>query len=256
VGLVEGLEALTELVGVLPAAGHARRLGEIGGSKEVLPLPGRDGGVLPAAHGALEQMREAGVARACMVVREGKTDIPARLGDGRAYGVPLEFVSTPGTDSSPATIDVAYTLVSGADVALAWPDVLYEPADALARTVARLEEFDIALGSYPTRPGGRFDVLDVDPDGTVRHLVGGASGWTWALAGWRPQFTEFLHAFLAAAPPGERELVLNDVFEAALGAGMRLGIERFPDGSFLDIGTPEDLARARQARGTRRRWRE
>jgi NDP-sugar pyrophosphorylase family protein len=39
---------------------------------------------------------------------------------------------------------------------------------------------------------------------------------------------------------------MSQVFAAALAAGLEIDSVTFPEGSFLDVGTPEDLERARR----------
>lgn len=207
----------------------------------------------PVAYSALEQLARAGVEEACVVLRKGKRDVAAALGDGSQARVALTYVLTPGTASAVHTIDLARPFVGAARVALVWPDVLYEPADALARTVARLTDSraDVSLGVFPTTKGARFDRVELDANdfvtGLTADLVASASPYTWALAAWRPRFTEFLHADLAKPPTATpaREPAMNDVLEAALADGMRIAATRLDDATFVDIGTPEDLARVR-----------
>ncbi len=241
-------------VGLLPAAGYARRLGDLGGSKEAQIVRHAGSAPQPAACWAVEQMQRAGVDRAYVVLREGKWDVLACLGDGSRLGVPLAYVVTPGTESVAHSVDLAHPFVRNASVALAWPDVLYEPEDALARTLARLADSgaDVSLGLFPTQPGDRFDPVHAGADGSVTSLSLPPGQTTlpcsWVLAAWRPAFTAFLHARLAGrrdTAGTERELSLSDLFQAALDAGLTITSLRFDEGRFLDIGVPEDLASAR-----------
>ena len=77
-----------ELIGLLPAGGKAERLQPLPCSKEIYPIGFRlkdgDRGVRPkvVCHYLLEKMRSAGVTKAHIVLREGKWDIPAYLGNG------------------------------------------------------------------------------------------------------------------------------------------------------------------------------
>ena len=77
-----------EVVGLIPAAGRATRIAQLPCSKEVYPVGFKTGGEgntpVPkvVCHYLLEKMRLAGVTRAFIVLREGKWDIPAHLGNG------------------------------------------------------------------------------------------------------------------------------------------------------------------------------
>jgi glucose-1-phosphate thymidylyltransferase len=78
----------------------------------------------------------------------------------------------------------------------------------------------------------------------------------WAIAVWTPAFTSFLHQYLIDIEanklrndtdkliPARSELPIGDVIQAAIYNGMRVEAEVFPQGSYLDIGTPDDLVRA------------
>ena len=80
-------------------------------------------------------------------------------------------------------------------------------------------------------------VLDKPQESTLRY--------SWFTAAWIPSFTEFLHQYLANQPiVPPQEVLINDVIQAAIDSGLKVEVEIFENGSFLDIGTPEDLIRA------------
>ena len=80
--------------------------------------------------------------------------------------------------------------------------------------------------------------------------------YSWEIAVWTPVFTRFLHNYLLSRqsifnetrsginPEGENELFVGDVIQAAIKSTIKVDSVIFKDGSFLDIGTPEDLAEA------------
>ena len=81
--------ALRELIGLVPAAGQASRLGPLPGSKELLPIGFRAGSAGPEPRVPFQELRTAlragGVERAFVVLRPGKWDVPAHLVNGRAW---------------------------------------------------------------------------------------------------------------------------------------------------------------------------
>ena len=79
----------------------------------------------------------------------------------------------------------------------------------------------------------------IKPDQTDLHL-------TWGIAVWKPAFSEFLHHYVSAWQPGEgqSELHIGQVILAAIRNGMTVIGEQISDQPYLDIGTPDDLARA------------
>jgi hypothetical protein len=108
-------------------------------------------------------------------------------------------------------------------------------------------------GVYMGRPDGALlDMIDVAKGGAVRRIVvkpaRSSLALAWAIAVWTPSFTEFLHSFLvghrsrAEAAP---ELFIGDVIQAAIDRGMKVDAVCVSEEPFLDIGTPEGLARSR-----------
>lgn len=111
---------MREIWGLIPAAGKAKRLrrdaqGHLrkGPSKEILALPRADaateGPARIACQDLLDNFRLAGVARALVLLRSGKWDIPKRLGDGGEFGVELAYRVLPAEQ---AARGVPFTLAS------------------------------------------------------------------------------------------------------------------------------------------------
>jgi glucose-1-phosphate thymidylyltransferase len=265
---MEGAErpGVGALVGIVPAAGRGTRLAGRSGSKEILPVGfevvGGARRPRPVCTYLLEAMALAGVARALVVLRPGKEDIPKALGDGGGRLPPLSYLTIEPTASVPETVDRALAAVADAEIAFGFPDILFEPRDALARLVERRRSTggDLALGLFPTDRPEKADLVELDPAGRIRRILvkpGAGAGdlrLTWILAAWTPVFGRFLHDFLAqrsdsaarreGEPAGARELYLSDVIQAAIDRGLRVEALPFPAGSYLDVGTPDDLARA------------
>lgn len=247
------------LVGLIPAAGRAARLGELQCSKEILPVgpPGPDGRPQPVCVSLLQAMRRAGAGRALWVLREGKWDIPATLGDGSRWGLDLAYLTLAASGSVPETLDRAHAWTRGATVLLGYPDILFTPPDALARLVERRRATgaDAVLGLVPTDRPSKADMVDFDSEGRIRAILikppACALRYTWIFAVWGPAFTDFLHQSRPSLPPPPgRELYPSDVLLAAMDAGLRIEALPFPEGYHLDVGTPDDLARARAVRAS------
>jgi len=92
---------------------------------------------------------------------------------------------------------------------------------------------------------GRINLIAIKPKET--HLRYG-----WSIALWTPVFTHFMHEYLGAIQKAtregnvreQRELIVGDVFKAAIESDLRVEGVVFPDDTCLDIGTPEDLVKA------------
>jgi len=249
--------APAELVGLVPAAGRARRLGALPCSKEVLPVGFRstpDGMVVRVACDCLlDALSAAGAARAYVVLRDDKADVARHLGTGERWDLPLAYVSLSESTSLPESLDRAYPFVRGARVALGFPDVQLGPADALARVAARQAETgaDLALGLFPTERPETTDMVEVDGEGRVTRIEVRPQATTlrhcWLVAVWGPAFTEHLHEMVAearswSAGTAAGELQIGAVVAGAVERGLDVRGVEIEGGWFRDVGTPEDLA--------------
>lgn len=251
-----------EVIGLIPAAGRADRLGALPCSKEIYPLGFRAdaGGTArprPVCGRLIESLARAGVSRALVLLRKGKWDIPALLGDGSQLGLPLAYLALDPTASVPETLDRAYSFVAESTVALGFPDIVVEPSDAYRPLLRRLRETSAAvvLGLFPTDQSWKCDMVETDDLGypgsaaAVRRIVikqaETSLRYTWSIAVWGPEFSRYLHDFVARQQTGATtEAYVGDVIQSAIDDGMEVIGERFEGGSFLDVGTPEDLLRA------------
>ena len=246
-----------EVIGLLPAAGQATRIGPLPGSKELFPVGFRsieDGSLRPkvVCHYLLEKMQRAGIRKAYILLRSGKWDIPAYLGDGTILDMDLGYLIVRLLFGVPYTLDQAYPFVQNALVALGFPDILFQPDDAFKHLLARItaSNADVVLGVVPFEQPQKGGMVDFDAEGHVRSIVEkpyqSDLRYSWCTAVWTPAFTEFMHQYLAATPDAERqrEIPIGDVIQAAIDNGLRVEAEVFADGAYLDIGTPEDLVRA------------
>jgi len=73
----------------------------------------------------------------------------------------------------------------------------------------------------------------------------------WGIAVWKPKFTEFLHEYLIDFKedinlPNLPEIPIGNVIQAGISKGLQVEAEAFENGSYLDIGTPDDLIKAVQ----------
>jgi glucose-1-phosphate thymidylyltransferase len=252
-------------VGLVPAAGTAERLSPLPCSKEILPIGFQtvrtpDGERhLPrvACQHLLEQMRRAGVREVYLVLRSGKWDIPAYLGDGRAVGLHIAYLIMGEPHGVPYTLSQALPFLGTASVLVGFPDTLYDPPDAFGSLSEALVQTpaDLVLGLFPAERPDKMDMVDLGPGGEVRDIVIKPHAtdlrWAWSMAAWGPVFTEFLRDFVAVAPvpfvtdeePEGRELHLGDVVRGAVSGGLRIESVLFPHGRCVDIGTADDLKR-------------
>lgn len=262
------LEAVKqEIVGLLPAAGQATRIAPLPCSKELYPIGFRTveggNGLRPkvVCHYLLEKMRLAGITKAYIVLRKGKWDIPAYLGDGTMLDMHLAYLVMRLPFGAPYTLDQACPFAQDAVVAFGFPDIVFQPDDAFVRLLSHqaTTHADVVLGLFPTDQSQRMDMVELDDDGRVRQIVIKPSQtnlrYTWIIAVWTPIFTRFMHRYLAASQdadqrggaiataPEQREWFVGDVIQAAIDNDLRVEAVPFPGGTCLDIGTPDNLAK-------------
>jgi glucose-1-phosphate thymidylyltransferase len=248
-----------EVVGVVPAGGHATRIAPLPCSKELYPIGFRsvEAGGEPrpkvVSHYLLEKMRFAGILKAYIVLRPGKWDIPAYFGDGSMLNMHLAYLTLGCPFGVPFTVDQAYPFARDARVAFGFPDILFDAEDAFEKLLVRHSEnrADISLGLTPVDRSPRFDKVDFDENGAVREihlgLLDSRLRYGWVIAVWNPTFTEFLHGYVrnrATTAAGGRELSAGHAIKAALHGGLRVEALPVDEEPYLDIGTPEDLAKA------------
>ena len=258
-----------EVIGLIPAAGQAKRLQPFPCSKELFPIgftnDPKTGIPRPkvAVQYLLEKFKTAGVAKTFIVIREGKWDIPNYFQEGVGVGMSLAYLVIPGSLGPPDTLDRAYSFIAQYRIAFGFPDILFGPPDAYRPLINQQERTgaDVVLGLHRIEDPRIWDMVDSDDGGWVRAIVMKPASTTltlgWCFAVWTPVFSEFLHQFLradetkrnmgqlahAANDPGG-DLAVGVVFQEALKAGVRIQSVKFPHDEYLDIGTPDNLAKA------------
>jgi glucose-1-phosphate thymidylyltransferase len=244
---------------VIPAGGQATRLAPLPCSKELYPIglgsakAGQSSRPKVVSHYLLEKMRFAGISKVYIVLRLGKWDIPTYFGDGSLLDMHLAYLTVGLTSGVPFTIDQAYPFVRHARVAFGFPDILFSPNDAFVKLLEREAETqpDAVLGLCPSSHPAKDDAVEFDHNGIVRDLLlrppDDDFRYSWAIALWTPSFTEFLHDYVnqnRASAGQAPELSVGHAFRAAVRAGLRLEAVVLSEEAYLDIGTPEDLAKA------------
>jgi glucose-1-phosphate thymidylyltransferase len=212
-------------------------------------------------HYLLEKMRLAGITKAYIVLREGKWDIPAYLGDGKMLDMHLAYLMMRLPFGVPYTLDQAYPFVQDALVALGFPDIIFQPRDAFLLLLAQqaVTSADMVLGLFPTDQQQDADMVELDDNGRVLRIIikpfQTHLRYTWMIAVWSPVFTRFMHDYLVDNQRVHendidnnktelKELSLSELIQAAIDNNLLVESVLFHNGSFLDIGTPATLFKA------------
>lgn len=256
---------IADIVALIPAGGQAKRLQPLSCSKEIYPIGYRQSpeGAKPNPKAVceylLESLNAAGINKAYIILRTDKWDIVEFFQDGREFGIHISYLTTQLNNGVPYTLDQAYPFVRNQWVALGFPDIILEPASVFTEVVqtAHQSGADIVLGLFPVVNASKSDVVEMDDDGHVSKVIPKPAEttleYTWLCALWSPGFTEFIHRHIqsvtdntvnesAIAP----EIYIGDLIQLAIEAGFHVIGRAFERGRYIDIGTPDDLARAQQ----------
>lgn len=258
----------SKVVGLLPAGGKAKRIAPLPCSKELFPVGfqdlRQDLGIRPkvVSHYLLEKMRLASVSKVYIVLRKGKWDIPAYFGDGKMLDMHLAYLIMDLPFGVPYTLDKAYPFVQDSTVVFGFPDIIFQPEDAFIKLLAKQAESsaEIVLGLFPAHQPHKMDMVDLQADGRIRGIqikpVQTNLRYTWIIAVWTPLFTDFMHELIIAtqrkndqkldgtSAEEHSEFFVGEVIQAAANNGLVIESVVFSDGAYLDIGTPDDLAKA------------
>jgi NDP-sugar pyrophosphorylase family protein len=214
------------IVGVVPAAGFARRLQPIPCSKEVYPVRGR-----PVMDYLLERMSVAGCSEIRVVTRPEKKDV---VENALRRGATV-IKAYPATVSESLVAGIAG--LSDEDVVLfGFPDTIWAPEDGFLTLLREVDRgYDLVLGLFRARGLERSDVVTLHDESRVVRAIQvkparPASPWIWGCAAARVRILRGMADF---SEPGVYFGILSKRQPI-------LGIEL--SDSWIDIGTPSALA--------------
>jgi glucose-1-phosphate thymidylyltransferase len=259
-----------ECIGLIPAGGRAERISPLPCSKEIFPVGfgeiKQKGRRLPkvAAHYLLEKMQLAEATKAYFVLAKGKWDIPAYFGDGSIVNMAIGYLVTEVPYGVPFTIDSAFSFLKNKRILFGFPDIILQPHDVYTQLIDRMQSSnaDIVLGLFGAKDPAKMDMVDLSADGTICGIQIKPERtrlkWTWIIAVWNFSFTQFIHEYVQqhlvtiAAEDGRfkenrhnhKEIYLGDVIQKAIESDMKIDKVMFNTGTYIDIGSPEDMMTA------------
>jgi NDP-sugar pyrophosphorylase family protein len=218
-----------QVVAVVPAAGVARRLQPLAGSKELVSVQGR-----PVMDYLVDRMRQAACTELRVVTRPEKRDvIEHALEEGLS-------VVTGRPESVADSIALGVGELEGdATVLLGFPDTIWSPVDGFSRLLDHLvRPFDVALGLFQTSDLSRSDVVSIEEDGRVVSIdvkpARPRSTLIWGCAAVRARALTGLRGVTEPSELFQRLAQRGEVTSVYL------------SDQWIDIGTPDGLASARQ----------
>jgi glucose-1-phosphate thymidylyltransferase len=255
-----------EIIGLVPAGGHATRLSLLPCSKELFPIGWHEdnkGNRVPkvVCHYLLDKYKSAGIKKVYFILRKGKWDIPQYFGDGSMIDMDFAYLMMNHPHGHPFTLDQAFPFTTNNLVAFGYPDILLAPENTFSQLIKKQAETgaSVVLGIFPIKADQRWtDILAFGADGKIQTIAlkdpaSANQRIGWAVALWTPEFSRFMHHFLLDAlaqnrfvAPDGKEYVMNHVFQAALDSGMSMDSVVFDSGFVHDVGAPVDLAAAQR----------
>jgi glucose-1-phosphate thymidylyltransferase len=210
----------------------------------------------------LEKMRRADVKRVYFILRPGKWDIPAYFGDGKMLDMHIGYLIMDLPFGVPFTVDQAYEFVKNATIVFGFPDIIFEPQDAFKQLLNKQQQTnaDIVLGLFEAHRPEKMDMVELDRRGNISRIdikpINTQLRYTWIIAVWTKRFSGFMHRYVQkyksrfpaenGCNPEQKEVYVGDVIQAALNTDIKIEKVIFTDSEYIDIGTPDDLARAVQ----------
>jgi len=253
------------IIGIIPAAGHATRLGRLPFSKEVYPIgfEKTNNKSVPkvVSRYLLEDMADAGITEFHFVLRQGKWDIPAYYKSGGRFNYNICYHIAEHGYGVPFSVNQVYPFIKDKIVALGFPDILIKPKTIFINVIdefMKLSDASIVLGLIPTSRPENGDMVVYDNKMRIKDLIIKSPNhsnlkYTWIIALWKPEFSAFLNDYISKELTDKSEAELwsknyqmGETIIVAIQAGLKVQGVLFEKGSFIDIGTPDDLQNANE----------
>ncbi len=249
---------MMKLVGLIPAAGQAKRLGNISSSKEVLEIE-YQGKRQVLSKFLIDNYKEAGIENIHFIIRKGKWDIPEYYNNGADHGVNISYLFAQYSYGVPFTLYEATHFTENDYVALGFPDMHVTPTNIFHSLHQKIKEThsDLVLGIFPIETKSKWDMVQLNENGTITDIVIKPKTtdlkYGWSMAVWSPKFTKFLQKRVGELlANGEkeriqlekdikREIYPGDLFKEFILQGNKTDYVLFNEGKCIDLGTWEDF---------------
>jgi glucose-1-phosphate thymidylyltransferase len=237
-----------ELVGLIPAAGKGLRL-KLPYPKELYPII-RGNRYKPISQFVLENLTAVPVEHIVVVINESKHQLIGFFGDGHRFNCNISYVVQEIQDNgekstSPGlghALNAAYHLVKDKTVLFGMADTIMEPVDLYKQMLEKSKlEDDVIMGLFKTARPQKFGMTAFDSDGIIPYITDKPEKThlthMWGAIIWRSRFTEFLHEYLNDGVTSDFAFIMNE----AIQSGMRFRAVRFDEGTYLDLGTYDEI---------------
>lgn len=239
------IEERTVRDAVLLAAGRGTRMKGLTEDvpKPMLPVDGR-----PLLEHITIALRDSGIEHFVVIVGYHADRIERHFGDGSRFGVRIDYRVQEVRDGTAGALRLAEDAVGGRPFLLGWGDILTAKSN-YSRLLDRFRSgaADLVLAVNWVEDPHRGAAVYAAEDGRIERIVEkpppGTSTTHWHNAGIAVA-SSMLFAHVARVPRSPRgEYEIPDALTAMIDEGRRLEVVPL-EGAWLDVGTPEDLARA------------
>jgi glucose-1-phosphate thymidylyltransferase len=242
-------------IGIIPAAGLGTRLSILPFSKELFPITYLEAGlnrnieIRMVIEFLINSMKIAEVNNLLIIINREKLDILKYLNDGAKFTANISYLLQEKRSGMPDALDLGFPwLNEDVKVFFGMPDTIFTPENAFTDLTNFNQETnaDLSLGLFPTEFPHKYGMVKFDSDNRFIYTIDKPDKtelkFMWGIAVWNYKFSKFMHEFLQTSKT-KTATVLGAVFQAAHEAGLSVNVLPFRDGSYTDIGTPEELIR-------------
>jgi len=235
-------------IGIVPAAGKGVRLG-LPYPKELYPVI-RENHYKPIAQFVLKNLTDAGVGHVVFVINETKHQLVGFFGNGHRFGCDISYVVQESNEeqnksTSPGlahALNAAYHLIRDKTVFFGMPDTIMQPENVFSKAhAAAQEDDDVILVLFPTERPEKFGMVRLGDNQEVLEIVDKPRKTElthmWGCIIWRPRFTEYLYDCVCNRKISDFALIMN----SAIGSGLRLRGVKMTGGTYIDLGTYEEI---------------
>lgn len=243
---------MKKFIGILPAAGLGSRLLPSRYPKELLPVffiaDNNNEKIQPrvVAEYSLKAMKYAEIQLCLLTISDRKTEIMRYFGDGTDIGVNIAYLHQMKPSGLTNAIDLGFHWFGDNCICLALPDTIFSPFTAISTICQEMikRQSDLILGVFPTQNPEQLGPVRIESDGSVSEVLEKPSNPdiynTWGIAAWTPRFTQFFHDVVSSQPQ-IAEKSIGYIFNLAVIEGLKVDAVFFPDGKYIDLGTPEGI---------------
>jgi glucose-1-phosphate thymidylyltransferase len=188
------------------------------------------------------------------VINETKHQLIGYFGDGQRFGCHLSYVAQERLEPSKGksrglaqALDAGYHLTRGKWVAFGMADTIITPVNVFEILLQPQHRgADVILGLFETANPEKFGMVELDSGGTVQRIVDKPAQtdlrMMWGCIVWQSRFTEFLHTCIDREDPTDFAAIMN----AAIERGFHFKGVEIPAGSYIDVGTYDEITRLEQ----------